>query len=179
MNRPCPAAAIVAMFLLAGCRPVEKPMEAPDSSEQWVIRTDFSNDAAWSKVCELVAAPNRQAGMEFHAYVKFVSDESNRDRKPHDLVRSLPDDYPGMFCFVADRECLASPEHPVLVVGFYPSDHKSFSRKPRETPPEDIKTFRALPSQIQGIQNNLDIANMDFEEFAEAADRDGVFRGFR
>ncbi len=38
--------------------------------------------------------------------------------------------------------------------------------------------FRAIPSQIQGIENNLSIANMDFEEFAEAVDEDGVFRGF-
>jgi hypothetical protein len=28
------------------------------------------------------------------------------------------------------------------------------------------------------IENNLSLANMDFEEFAEAVDPDGVFRGF-
>jgi hypothetical protein len=38
--------------------------------------------------------------------------------------------------------------------------------------------FRAVPSRVQSIENNLSIANMDFEEFAEAVDRDGVFRGF-
>jgi uncharacterized protein DUF6924 len=38
--------------------------------------------------------------------------------------------------------------------------------------------FRAIPSQIQGIENNLSIANMDFEGFAEAVNEDGVFRGF-
>ena len=26
--------------------------------------------------------------------------------------------------------------------------------------------FRALPSEVQGIENNLSIANMDFAEFA-------------
>jgi hypothetical protein len=31
---------------------------------------------------------------------------------------------------------------------------------------------------IQSIQNNLSIANMDFEEFANSVDDDGVFRGF-
>jgi hypothetical protein len=39
--------------------------------------------------------------------------------------------------------------------------------------------FRALPSQIQSIQNNLSIGNMDFEEFANNIDPDGVFRGFK
>jgi hypothetical protein len=29
-----------------------------------------------------------------------------------------------------------------------------------------------------GIENNLSIANMDFEEFAENVDDDGIFRGF-
>jgi len=40
------------------------------------------------------------------------------------------------------------------------------------------REFRAVPSQIQAIENNLSIANMDFEEFAESADESGVFRGF-
>ncbi|HLF89873.1 MAG TPA: hypothetical protein VI451_13065 [Anaerolineales bacterium] len=40
------------------------------------------------------------------------------------------------------------------------------------------REFRAIPSQIQGIENNLSIANMDFEEFADSVDEDGVFRGF-
>ena len=39
--------------------------------------------------------------------------------------------------------------------------------------------FRAIPSTIQSIENNLSIANMDFFEFANAVDEDGVFRGFR
>jgi hypothetical protein len=35
-----------------------------------------------------------------------------------------------------------------------------------------------IPSEIQSIENNLSLANMDFEEFAESADKDGIFRGF-
>jgi Domain of unknown function (DUF6924) len=29
------------------------------------------------------------------------------------------------------------------------------------------------------VENNLSIANMDFEDFADATDDDGIFRGFR
>jgi uncharacterized protein DUF6924 len=29
-----------------------------------------------------------------------------------------------------------------------------------------------------GVENNLSLANMDFEEFADSVDADGVFRGF-
>jgi hypothetical protein len=35
-----------------------------------------------------------------------------------------------------------------------------------------------VPAQIQGIENNLSIANMDFDDFAGAVDSGGVFRGF-
>jgi hypothetical protein len=31
---------------------------------------------------------------------------------------------------------------------------------------------------LWSIENNISLGNMDWEEFAEAADYDGVFRGF-
>lgn len=43
---------------------------------------------------------------------------------------------------------------------------------------EPGRTFRALPSEVNGIESNLSIANMDWEDFAESVDDDGVFRGF-
>jgi hypothetical protein len=153
-------------------------MNAPTEHDPWVIRTDFSSDEAWTTVRDLIAAPQKDGGVEFFAYVRYVNDKKYRDKGARDLVLSLPDGYPGMFCFVVDRQCIENPGHPVLVVGFYPSDHKSFDRKPRETPAGDVLTFRAVPSQIQSIQNNLSIANMDYDEFANSVERDGVFRGF-
>jgi hypothetical protein len=45
--------------------------------------------------------------------------------------------------------------------------------------PEYGREFRAIPTAVQSIENNLSIANMDFEDFAEAVDEDGVFRGFQ
>ena len=72
-------------------------------------------------------------------------------------------DHNHSFLFIADRLTLTHPEFPILVVDLYAS-------RGRE--------FRALPTQVQAIQNNLSIANMDFEEFANAVDKDGIFRGF-
>lgn len=154
-------------------------MPGSQETEPWVIRTDFSDDNQWHKVSELISAPQSGSRFEFFAHVKFVSREDHRDKDPRDLVVvSLPDNYPFHFCFVVDRESIVSRDHRVLVVGFYPLDLQSYGRPPRETPAKEIKTFRALPSQIQGIENNLSTANMDFEEFANAVDKDGVFRGF-
>jgi hypothetical protein len=44
---------------------------------------------------------------------------------------------------------------------------------------EPGRTFRAIPFQSQSIErNNLSIARMDFSDFADAVDIEGVFRGF-
>jgi hypothetical protein len=54
-------------------------------------------------------------------------------------------------------------EHPILVVDLYT---------------EPGRSFRVVPAEVWGIENNLSTANMDFAEFADEADADGVFRGF-
>jgi hypothetical protein len=59
---------------------------------------------------------------------------------------------------------ITRPEHPILVVDLY--------GKPQ-------KTFRVIPARLATVENNLAIANMDFDEFANAVDKDGVFRGFQ
>jgi hypothetical protein len=163
----------VAAVLVNGCTRSVKTMSPKDEAE-WVIRTDFSDEGRWAAICDMIAAEQRD-----FEFVKYVSEIRRKDQAIVDLVRSLPDSYPGMFCFVVDRQCIENPEHPILVVGFYPSDGESFDRLPRNTPEKDIATFRALPSQIWAIQANLSLANMDFEEFAGAIDADGVFRGSR
>jgi hypothetical protein len=39
--------------------------------------------------------------------------------------------------------------------------------------------LRTIPSEMWGIENNLSISNMDFEDFSNVVDEDGVFRGFK
>ncbi|NEZ61983.1 hypothetical protein D0962_04205 [Leptolyngbyaceae cyanobacterium CCMR0082] len=151
-------------------------MDSQTEQNPWVIRSDFSDTAKWEHICKLISAP--QGEDEFFAHVQYVNDSKYQGHSPQDLVLSLPDTYRHEFCFVVDQECVQKQEHPLLVIGFYPSDDESFGRLPRDTPPSDILTFRALPSQIQGIENNLSIANMDYEDFSDSVDGDGIFRGF-
>lgn len=40
------------------------------------------------------------------------------------------------------------------------------------------RTFRAIPREVEPITVNLSLANMDFRDFADSADADGIFRGF-
>jgi Domain of unknown function (DUF6924) len=66
--------------------------------------------------------------------------------------------------FIADSVALGTAQQPILVV--------ALGEGSSETP------FRTLPSELWAIENNLNIANMDWQEFAAAVDEDGVFRGF-
>jgi hypothetical protein len=43
---------------------------------------------------------------------------------------------------------------------------------------EPGREFRAVPRAVQAIENNVSLANMDFDDFANAVDDDGIFRGF-
>ena len=67
------------------------------------------------------------------------------------------------FLFLVDRRTVDDSEHPVVVVDLYG---------------EVGRSFRVVPSEMWGVENNLSLANMDFDEFADSADADGVFRGF-
>jgi uncharacterized protein DUF6924 len=174
-----PAVVILVMFV--GCVGSRATMTTPDAQDPWVIRTDFSDDAKWTAVRELIAAPQTDFGQKFYAYVRYVSDEKYSGIECNELVHTLPDDYPGFLCFVVDETTLTDDEHPVLVVDFGPdsTDMEDYRRTPGQTPVTDIKTFRAIPSTIQSVENNLSISNMGFEDFVDSVDDDGLFRGFR
>jgi hypothetical protein len=77
------------------------------------------------------------------------------------LAKKASDNKQILICVFADLLTMTHPERPLLCV-----DLASFA------------TLRVVPSQLQSIENNLSIANMGIEEFAEAADEDGIFRGF-
>jgi hypothetical protein len=128
-----------------------------------VIRTEFENQQAWETICELIRAPVLEYGDTFYANVEFLEDDEFRDLSKEDLLPRVPAGYLHSFVFVVDREAVSNPEFPILVVDLLR---------------ERGRVFRAIPSTIQSIDNNLSIANMGFFEFANAVDADDVFRGF-
>jgi len=130
----------------------------PRSDQALVIRTDFSDDAAWNTVVAAIQQPVEG----FFAYVDFVDDAAFSGLTVEQHV-ALRDDLSKSYAIVADAVTMSGVEHPLLIVDLI----------------EELgRTFRAVPSAIQSIENNLSIANMDFWEFADNVDADGVFRGF-
>jgi len=108
----------------------------------------------------LVADAVRPYEHGFRANLHIVDDKSFDGADPATLsAMALAARHPVLF--VADAITLGNPERPVLCVSV-----------------KGEGTFRIVPSELWGVENNLSLANMDFEEFAAAVDADGVFRGF-
>ena len=133
----------------------------PETENALVLRTDFSDQAAWDGICAAIQKP---VGIfRFRANVEFLDEPQYANLTRDQLLNLIPPNYNHSFIIVADRTTISQLDHPLLIVDLY-------ERSGNE--------FRSIPSQIQGIENNLSIANMDFEEFAESIDEDGIFRGF-
>lgn len=135
----------------------------PKTNNPLVIRTDFESQQAWEGICQLIRAPVHDRGETFYAYLDFLDDVKFRNVTTGDLLASVPSDYGHSFLLVVDATAMQSPDFAMLVIDLHE---------------EPGRTFRAIPSQIQSIENNLSIANMDFSDFADAVDSDGVFRAF-
>ena len=133
--------------------------QIPETKNSLVLRTDFSNTARWDFICAAI----RQPVGEFQAYVDFISDPEYNGLTTQQILSLIPKGFKHSFIFIVDQITLSHPEHPIIVMDLY---H------------EIGRTFRVIPSEMWSIENNLSLANMDFAEFAESVDRDGIFRGF-
>lgn len=133
--------------------------------ESALIRTDYTDDTAWNQVIADAQAPQTPDG--FTADLIPVDDPSWDGVTVDELLAKIGEP-PPYFVFVADRETLTHPEHPILAVDISGTDY----------PDEHGQTVRIIPSQMWSIENNLSLANMDFADFIRNAGPDGIFRGF-
>jgi len=134
-------------------------MKIPTTEHALIIRSDFSNQAAWDGLISTI----REPAEPFVFNMEVSDDRENDGATVEQLLEALPEDYPHSFIVIADRVAISQPDHPLLVVDL-------LERRGRH--------FRAVAAQVPSIENNLSIANMGFEEFAESVDETGVFRGF-
>lgn len=137
--------------------------QLPSIENSLLLRTDFSDDAAWASLCEAAQRPNADG---FTADVTCISDPAYGGLAAPQLVTLAPRGNRNgqhTFAFIADQRTFAAPDRPVLVVDLYD---------------QPGRTFRVVPREMWSVENNLSISNMDFDEFAKSVDSDGVFRGF-
>jgi hypothetical protein len=130
----------------------------PRTEHSLLLRTDFSDDAAWASLCEAVQQENE---LGFRAFVECISDPAYNGLTVEQVVALAPKDDDFSFALIADRTTFTHPERPVLVVDLYD---------------EPGRTFRVIPRATWAVENNLWLANADFSDFASDVDPDGVFR---
>jgi hypothetical protein len=94
------------------------------------------------------------------ADVKLIDDPSLARYSADALTKKVTDHH--AIFFVADTITVEHRDRPILCIDLLAS------RKP----------FRVVPSELWAVENNLSLANMDYEEFADALDAEGIFRGF-
>ncbi|MEU0564875.1 hypothetical protein ABZ297_05685 [Nonomuraea sp. NPDC005983] len=136
----------------------------PEACGLLVVRTGFSGQDAWQAVRAALGVTDEESFVEeFQDEVEVVNDPAYAGLTSDQLLALLPRGYTNPILVVVDSAALESAEMPVLVVDLVE---------------ERGRTFRVIPAELPSIQINLSIANMDFFEFADSADADGVFRGF-
>jgi hypothetical protein len=137
-----------------------------------LVRTDFTDDDAWDQVRDEATGEYGPDG--FCAYVEPVSDPRWAGATWELVKAATPADDAGpCVLFVADSVTFTSPEHPILVIdlGDKILSVAEFPEVADRTP------FRCIPPALWEVENNLSIANLGWEDFADTVDDDGVYRG--
>jgi hypothetical protein len=124
-----------------------------------VIRTDFSDDAAWQDALARVSAEYRPDGGDpLSADLAPVDDPRYGNLTPDQLALLVPPDAEWPMLVVADARTMASSRRHMLVVSL---DEDSLG-----------PTARATPAHIVEMWVNLWIGNMDWEDFVGDPDYD-------
>ncbi|MFI5716359.1 DUF6924 domain-containing protein [Nocardia sp. NPDC051750] len=130
--------------------------------ESLLVRTDFTDDAAWAQTLAAVIASYDEDMMSELTPVDDVSFAGLTAADLGDLIDGQT------YVFLADTITMTDPEHPLLAV---------------DTSDEDVRgdgdpVFRIAPLAMAEVEVNFLLANVDFEDYAGSVDDDGVFRGF-
>jgi hypothetical protein len=134
----------------------------PESDMSLLVLTHFASKDAWQRV---LAAAEEEDEDGFQARVDPVDDPAFDGASWQTVKAAMPvGDRSAAVLFIADRVTLTSPGFPILAVRLRDSS--------------GAPTFRCIASELWCVENNLNLANMDWHEFAGAVDDEGVFRGF-
>jgi hypothetical protein len=133
--------------------------QLPKSDSSLLVRVSDGDEAAWARLTAAVATENADG---FRAYVDLIDAPEWHGASFDRLRAAVPTNANGAsVLFAADETTLTSEEFPVVVVDLV------------QGRPE----FRCVASELWAVENNLNISNMDWEEFSGSVDMDGIYRG--
>ena len=124
-----------------------------------LVRTSFTSPAAWDAVVRGFTTPSPDG---FLPNVGVVDDRAFEGMSAASVLAGLPDGHRSVV-FIADEVTETSEELLVMAI------------RPAITP---MQSFRLSPAEAWSVENNLTLANMDWEDFMRATGPDGVFWGF-
>jgi hypothetical protein len=129
-----------------------------------LVRTDYSDDGAWNDAVSAATTAYESDDFErMGARLQPVESLELANLGPGELA-ALP--RAGHLSLIAVADAQTMLDQTVLFV-----DLNDFAGQAG-------RTFRSIPSEVEPIVANLSLANMDFAEFEDRVDPDGVFRGF-
>ncbi|MFE1366034.1 DUF6924 domain-containing protein [Streptomyces anulatus] len=150
----------------------------PDEWAPLVIRTDYTDDVAWR---EVVAELERVAGgREWESPVHLVDDRRWDGVTSDEALVAAARDEELSVVFLADGVTMRSRLRPLLALDLGADDDEDldpvYYQELIDSPPP--REVRVVPDAVHMVHGNLQLANLDFPEFAEeaAADPDGVVR---
>ena len=129
-----------------------------------LVRTWFGDDRAWEALLREVRTPSDDG---FLANVTPVNEPAFEGLDAEQL-RAKQTNGP-LVSFLADELTLTGDEHPVLAVWVLPL---------RDGDLREHRPFRVVPAALWSVENNINLANMDWPYFTSSLGADGVFRGF-
>jgi hypothetical protein len=129
-----------------------------------LVRTWFGDDGTWAALAEEVRTPSDEG---FLANVTPVDDPAFEGLTAEALCERQTSG--PIVSFLADEATLTSAEHPVLAVWVLPR---------QDGDRRDLGPFRVVPAELWSVENNINLANLDWADFTRSAGADGVFRGF-
>jgi hypothetical protein len=149
-----------AIFLLSGSGDREVTASWPPSEDGTLfLRTDYEREDRWNALLHSIRTPSAEG---FLASISIVRDPSFAGFTEEEIRRRAKEQNGSFLVLVADAMAQANDGFPVLVV---------------DTSGEDRPSFRVAAKCLWAVENNLSLANMDWEEFAESVDADGIYRG--
>ncbi|MFK0147050.1 DUF6924 domain-containing protein [Streptomyces griseus] len=163
---------------------MEEELPEITRADEWVplvIRTDYTDGPAWR---EVIAELGRVAeGREWESPVHLVDDRRWDMVTSDAALAAAARDEELSVVFLADGVTMRSPLRPLLALDLGADDDQDldpvYDQELIDSPPP--REVRVVPDAVHMVHGNLQLANVDFPEFADAAaaDPEGVVRDVR
>jgi hypothetical protein len=82
--------------------------QIPETENALVLRTEFSNQAAWESICLIIREPVSE--WHFLANVEFVNDKEYAGITKDQLIGLIPKHYKHTFMIVVDQTAIVHPD---------------------------------------------------------------------